>query len=69
MATKPAGGTAYGDLDGYRGVETPGEAYRNYVVVNTPLATYTVAQLVDLINAAVGTASAVDSTGFGLASR
>ena len=37
--------------------------------VATPDASYTVEALLDLINAAVYTAGAVDSTGFGKASR
>lgn len=69
MATNPAGGTAYGDLTGYTGIETPNEAYRGDTTVSTPAASYTVRQLVELINVAVEAAGAVTSTGFGKASR
>jgi hypothetical protein len=68
MATNPAGGSAYGNF-----TNTPSavESYthRSDTTVNTPDASYTVAELIALINAAVYTAGAVDSTGFGKASR
>jgi hypothetical protein len=69
MATNPAGAApAYGNF-----TNTPAavESYthRSDTTVNTPNASYTVAQLVALINAAVYAAGAVDSTGFGKASR
>ena len=69
MATNPAGGTAYGDLSGTPAFQNVGAAYRNDTTVLTPSASYTVEALLDLINAAVYTAGAVDSTGFGKASR
>jgi hypothetical protein len=69
MATKPAGGTAYGDLSGTPAFQNVGGAYRNDTTVLTPSASYTVEALLGLINAAVNTAGAVDSTGFGKASR
>jgi hypothetical protein len=65
MATNPAGGSLYGDLS-----NTPGFVYetqRSDTTVNTPEASYTVAQLVALINAAVYAAGAVDADGFGKA--
>ena len=69
MATNPAGGSAYGDLTGSPSAVNPGLTYRNDTTVNTPNPSYTVEALVALINAAVNTAGAVDSTGFGKASR
>lgn len=69
MATNPAGGTAYGDLATLPASQNVGAAYRGDTSVSTPDASYTVAELLTLINAAVNTAGAVDSTGFGKASR
>lgn len=69
MATNPAGGTPYGDLATLPASQNVGAAYRGDTTVATPDADYTVAELLTLINAAVNTAGAVSSTGFGKASR
>ena len=69
MATNPAGGSAYGDLATLPASQNVGAAYRGDTTVATPDASYTVAELLTLINAAVNTAGAVSSTGFGKASR
>lgn len=66
MATNPAGADpAYGDIS-----NTPGfiyETYRSDTTVSTPNASYTAAQLVDLINAAVYGAGAVATATVGKA--
>ena len=69
MATNPAGGSPYGDLSGTPASINVGGSYRNDTTVLTPDASYTVEALLALINAAVNTAGAVSSTGFGKASR
>lgn len=67
MATNPAGGTAYGDLAGLPSSVNPGYTHRNDTTVNTPDASYTVEELLALINAAIYAAGVVDADGFGLA--
>lgn len=69
MSTVSPGVSAYGDITNVSGQETPNEFYRGDAVVNTPAASYAVRELVELINAAQRTASAVTSTSIGKASR
>ena len=75
MATNPAGGSAYGDLSGTRqfiikdSVKNQDATALTQAVANAATGDYTVGDLVDLINTAIGTASAVTSTSFGKASR
>lgn len=69
MSTVSPGVSAYGDITNVSGQETPAEFYRGDSVVNTPAASYTVAQLIALINAQVRVESAVTSTSIGKASR
>jgi len=75
MATNPAGGSPYGDLSGTRqfiikdSVKNQDATALTQAVANAATGDYTVGDLVDLINTAIGTASAVTSTSFGKASR
>jgi len=75
MATNPAGGSPYGDLSGTRqviikdSVKNQDATALTQAVANAATGDYTVGDLVDLINTAIGTASAVTSSSFGKASR
>lgn len=69
MATKPAGASAYGDIANTRQLIYEVPSFRGDATVATPNATYTVDQLLNLINAAVAGAAVTTSTSTGKASR